>query len=235
MSAQLTDGWNLIPVAVLGASILGSAHCVSMCGGLVTSLSRSSREIALYHLGRLLGYSVLGAIAGFFGRKFLGSEVEGVISWLAALGVGLSLILIGLKSWNGGGAHFFHLPNAVLSFLYQRAGGNALLAGALSAFLPCGWLQSFILAAVATRSFLNGAILLLFFWLGTLPALTVAPLIIQKFLAPLARKLPRVSAILLIAAGLFSIGLKASTTLTKQGGCPSCHHSAVSQSLPGTR
>jgi sulfite exporter TauE/SafE len=184
-----------------------------------------------YHLGRLLGYSVLGGIAGLLGSSLLTSRLEGTLSWIAALTVGISLIMIGLKSWKGGGVHLFQLPSPALSFLYRHAGQNSFLVGALSAFLPCGWLQSFVLAAVSTRHVTSGALLLFFFWLGTLPALTVAPMLAQKFLAPLARRLPRLSALLLISAGLLSIGVKASTIMRHSDNAhqssttPSCHHS----------
>lgn len=227
----IDQGWKYIPFAVLVASLTGSAHCVSMCGGLIVAVSRSRMETWMYHLGRLLGYLVVGAFAGGLGEKLLNSTTEGILSWTAALTVGISLILIGLRTWSGNSPHFFKLPSPALQFLFKHAGKNAFLTGSFTALLPCGWLQNFVLAAVATRNASSGALLLFFFWLGTLPALTFTPFLVEKLLRPLGQKLPRLSAVLLISAGFLSIGLKTSPIFFQKSPQPkSCHK--TSDTLP---
>lgn len=179
----------------------------------------------MYHLGRLLGYLILGGLAGGLGEKLLNNTAtEGILSWTAALTVGISLILIGFRTWSGNSPHFLKLPSRALQFLFKHAGKNAFLTGAFSALLPCGWLQNFVLAAVATRNTSSGALLLFFFWLGTLPALTFTPYLVEKLLRPIGQKLPRLSAVLLISAGFLSIGLKTSPFfLQKSAQTKSCH------------
>lgn len=200
------------------------------------AVARTRIETVMYHLGRLLGYSLLGALAGILGEKFLGPTTEGVISWIAAAAVSASLILIGIRTWSGSSPHFFRLPSRVTQFLFQHTQKNAFLTGAFSAFLPCGWLQNFSLAAVATRSTSSGALLLFFFWLGTLPALTFTPFLVQKLFRPIAQRLPRLSAILLISAGLLSLGIKTSPLLHSHSSEPkSCHMTEETQSARSTK
>jgi len=207
-----------------------------MCGGLIVAVARTRTETLIYHLGRLFGYSVLGALGGILGEKFLGPAAEGVISWIAAAAVSASLILIGIRTWSGSSPHFFRLPSSFTQFLFRHAQKNAFLTGAFSAFLPCGWLQNFVLAAAATRNTTSGALLLFFFWLGTLPALTFTPFLVEKLFRPISQKLPRLSAILLISAGLFSIGIKTSPLLRGHSSeSKSCHITEETQSSPSVK
>ena len=58
---------SILPLSVLISSFLGSWHCVGMCGGLVAASTRSPLSVFSYHLGRLIGYCTVGAIAGGIG------------------------------------------------------------------------------------------------------------------------------------------------------------------------
>ncbi len=210
MSALSSD---LIPIAVLGASLLGSGHCVGMCGGLVLAVGRGPTKVGAYHVGRLLGYLTLGVVAGWLGAATIGSEKFGWISWIASLLLAAAFIQMGVSLWRGRGNHLFALPQSWIRRLHQVSRGNAFGVGLLSALLPCGWLHGFVLAAVATQNPLKGAALLFFFWLGTVPALSAAPWLMKQVLAPLGRRTPRMAAVLLIAAGFASLGVRAAPLL----------------------
>jgi sulfite exporter TauE/SafE len=197
-----------VPLAVLSASLLGSGHCVAMCGGLIASTTKTRADVTGYHLGRLAGYTTLGALAGFLGERVFREASVGILPWVATAMLAGGLILSGVRVWTGNGMHLQILPSALLQRLYAKSQGSAWRFGLLSAFLPCGWLHTFVLASLATRSALYGALLLLFFWLGTLPALSAAPLVIHRVLKPMSEKLPRLSASLLIIAGVITLGIK---------------------------
>lgn len=199
-----------------------------MCGGLMTAVTPTKWKIASYHLGRLSGYLLLGALAGFFGKELFGSELfKNIVPWVAVLSVSLGLIFLGLQLWRGKQPHFQLLPQSMLTALYRRAGGQPTAVGLLSAFLPCGWLHTYVLGALATQSPLYGAGFLLAFWLGTLPAMSFAPALVRTVLNPLARRAPRLSAVILIGAGFFSIGAKViSQVQVSSGHAPSCHSGA---------
>lgn len=61
------SSWYLIPLLVLIASLMGSMHCLGMCGAIVSVLKPTPAGVASYHLGRLLGYLSLGGLAGLAG------------------------------------------------------------------------------------------------------------------------------------------------------------------------
>jgi sulfite exporter TauE/SafE len=200
---------DLIPLAVLGASLLGSGHCVGMCGGLVLAVGRGPAKVGAYHFGRLLGYLSLGALAGALGAATLRSERVSWISWPASLLLAAAFIQMGVNLWRGRGNHLFALPQSWVRKLHEVSRGNAFAVGTLSALLPCGWLHGFVLASLATQSVSKGALVLFFFWLGTVPALSAAPWLVSRVLGPLARRTPRLAAAFLIAAGLASLGVRA--------------------------
>jgi sulfite exporter TauE/SafE len=179
-----------------------------MCGGLITSSTKNRSDLLKYHIGRLAGYTALGAFAGLLGERVFRETTVGILPWIATAMLAGGLILSGVRIWAGKGMHLQILPAAILQRLYSKSRGSATRVGLLSAFLPCGWLHTFVLASLATRSAVFGALFLFFFWLGTLPALTAAPLLLQRVLKPMSQRLPRFSASLLIIAGVITLGAK---------------------------
>ena len=173
--------------------LLGGVHCLSMCAGLVSSLTLSLDprvrgdtlrmlpfQLA-YNLGRIVGYGVAGAIVGGFGALLfqLGSvqTAQHVLYGLA----GLAMILLGL--YLGGwwrilgaierlGLHLWRrLEPLGRRLLPVRRIPDALLLGFLWAWIPCGLVYSVLITAVSTGNPLDGALLMLAFGAGTLPNL----------------------------------------------------------------
>lgn len=180
-----------------------------MCGGLIVSTARTPTSWTSYHLGRLLGYLSLGAAAGLLGKQVFGTSLESKwISLAAAFILGIGFLAAGVRVWQGNLPHLSILSKSLLVRLYRKAHGSALGTGLITAFLPCGWLHTFVMGAVAMRSAALGAGFLFMFWLGTLPALSAAPWLTRKILRPISIRTPRVAALLLILAGVMSIGAK---------------------------
>jgi uncharacterized protein len=197
---------TFLPLAVLGASFAGSLHCVSMCGGLIAAVSTTRTSRASYHLGRLIGYSTLGALAGLLGEGIL---KLGSLRWLSlgsGILMGLLFIAMGYSCWRYRGFHLWILPKGGYGRIFQNR--SPLLLGLGTAALPCGWLQMFVVGAVATQSPLRGALFMALFWLGTLPALSFAQLIIRRILNPISARAPKFAAGILMAAGLLNIGAR---------------------------
>jgi len=67
-----------VPAGVFLASIIGSTHCSAMCGPIAVTVHNRSGYLALYHIGRLLSYLTLGALAGLIGETFLRSAYPSV-------------------------------------------------------------------------------------------------------------------------------------------------------------
>ena len=255
MSAPFVDFAHLAPLAALGASFAGSLHCAGMCGPLSLAAAPSSRAQFAYHGGRLAAYATLGALSGAAGHALLGDAAPVWLSLAAAATVGVVLVLQGLAHWpglrwrvpfaGGGGATprlagkllFRVLSRGASSSCAQGAAGAggaasgapqtwlALQAGMATGLLPCGWLYAFVAAAATAQSAARGALLMAAFWLGTVPALTAGTWAARKWLGPVARRFPRVAAMLLIVAGLSAVGAKLSAATGGFKHAPTAAHS----------
>ncbi len=208
---------GMIPVGVFLASLIGSFHCLSMCGGLSFVATQGSRftGATLYHVGRLIGYLSLGAVAGSFGKAVLGSTTYEWVNHLATITIALGLLFTGILMWRGhrlevlGGSRSSFISSILKRVInhknhYARAG----FMGLLTALLPCGWLYSFVLAAIVAETPFAGAMVLLFFWLGTLPPLVIGREVYRAAISPLLQSAPKLSGGIFIALSVIALMLK---------------------------
>jgi len=200
-----------IPLAVLVASILGSTHCITMCGPIAITVNNSSGYMSLYHIGRLISYLILGILAGLLGETFL-SNNSPLISTISIALISIFLIYTGYKLVVGKPLEF--LPSKTISSLISKPAKwslsqsrpvKSLTLGIVNGFLPCGWVYIFVIGAVATKSPLYSAGILFIFWLGTVPALSAFPYIYKKTFKRAPRRLAIAAGILLIIVGLANI------------------------------
>jgi uncharacterized protein len=194
--------------AVFLASLAGSGHCVAMCGPLITQ--RSSRS-PVYHLGRLVSYVGLGALAGWIGESIVPWRW---LNWGATIGLCIFFLYSALRLWKGG-KEISLIPSFLRPYLEKpllrvlsterRTPWTVFLFGMLTALLPCGWLHTFLVAALATGSPARSAVLLFAFWLGTVPALAVGTGFVRRLLAPFGRRYPAAVGILLLLAAIGTV------------------------------
>lgn len=228
--------------AVLLASLLGSVHCAAMCGGFVCfygggTPSGADRapvaRHAAYNAGRLVAYVLLGAVAGAVGGRVDHLGATTGVSRAAAILAGALMVCWG--AFRLAAQYGVRVPRLGASGVLQARVGGALRAiggwspawragavGLLSALLPCGWLYTFVVTAGGTGSVAWGALVMLVFWAGTLPMMLALGAGIQRATGPLQRRLPALSAALVVIIGLLSIGghLRVSPT----GGAPHAAH-----------
>jgi sulfite exporter TauE/SafE len=210
--------------AVAVASFAGSLHCVGMCGPFVAFYagadgSGGARRLlshGVYSGGRLLAYATLGVAAGAIGAALdLAGSLAGV-QRIAAVVAGAVMVAWGVVALlQARGARIFrHRTNGRLSGWLGRGFSvvgqqppavRAAAVGVLSGVLPCGWLWAFLVTAAGTGSPIGGASVMAAFWLGTVPALVAVGLGAQLVSAPLRRHVPAVTAVLLVALGIFAI------------------------------
>jgi len=204
--------------AVATASFLGSLHCVGMCGPLVgfycgsgQDRTSTSAHVA-YHASRLLVYAILGGIAGGLGSvvDLAGQALH--LHRAAALVGGSALILFGVlsllgrgKGWLGKG--LLSRPSLV-RLKTARPEARATALGLLSGTLPCGWLWAFVVSAASTASIASGVLVMTAFWIGTVPALLVSAAAWRGISRTLGRRLPLVTALLLIAVGAAALVMR---------------------------
>ncbi|TWU55248.1 sulfite exporter TauE/SafE family protein [Rubripirellula reticaptiva] len=217
--------WILI-TAVVTASLLGSMHCVGMCGPLAMWASgigdKAPRRTvvmstAMYHVGRMLTYVLAGLIAGGIGSAIdVGGSWIGIQVAAARVVGGLMVIVGALKLWTliRGQSKEAHPPKP------SRIGGvlvkmrpylfrlppvsRALATGLLTTLLPCGWLYLFALFAAGTASPVMGAVVMFAFWVGTVPALTALVAGSLWLSRRFTMVIPAAAAVLLITTGCFT-------------------------------
>ncbi|MEO8699455.1 MAG: sulfite exporter TauE/SafE family protein [Kofleriaceae bacterium] len=222
--------------AILVASLLGSVHCIAMCGPLVGLHGgvRTLRLALVHALGRLATYVVLGMLAGAVGRAVDLAGDLGVVQRAATIVAGVVII-----AWGG-----FQLAIALgLRVSRARPGSTAFaaglvrirtrrpvarawLVGVLTGFLPCGWLWAFVISAAGTGSPAGGALVMAVFWLGTVPAMTGVLAVGGPAFAWLRNRMPVVTAIALVVLGLGTLALRWRDAGAAAVTHPSCHEAA---------
>lgn len=212
--------------------LLGSGHCIAMCGGVATALelavaadapSRAACR-AGYQVGRVAGYAVAGAIAGGVGAGVLGlvSTHDALLAarclqaaMLVLLGLYLAAIWRApLAALERAGARLWQALAPLRSRLLPVRGvAGALRMGLLWGFLPCGLVYSALVLALASGGAASGAATMLAFGAGTLPALLLVGGVAGRIaIAPSGTALRRAAGVVLmlggvaIAAGVFSHG-----------------------------
>lgn len=219
-------------LGVFVASLIGSVHCIAMCGPLagMHGGARTLRLALIHSLGRLTTYATLGALAGLVGRAvdLAGrlaevQRVAAIVAGVVILGWGVMSIAVAL-----GWRHEAHLQGVLfrrgLVQLRRRPPATrAWLIGALTGLLPCGWLWAFVVSAAGTSSPLAGAAVMAVFWLGTVPAMTGVLTVGGPVIAWLRKRLPIVTAVVLIAVGLITLASRWPDAGASGVARPSCH------------
>lgn len=175
--------------------LLGSLHCVAMCGPLVLALPdqgksewRKVYNRLVYQIGRILTYGFIGFVIGFLG---IGMAMQG---WQQSLSIGTGLLLITAAIFQFLGKRnssvdalqqkLLHPLIKQMGFWISRPGGN-FMTGVLNGILPCGMVYMALATALNTGNALNGARFMLIFGLGTLPLMLSTALLgnfIRRFI-----------------------------------------------------
>jgi len=175
---------TIITIALVGSF----GHCIGMCGGIVVAYStikidknssKVTQSIAhlLYSFGRVLTYSILGAMFGALGGVVIFSNMANGILLIFA---GVVMILAGLSLM--GKIKFLTIiehsfssssiyKNAFKSILNSKSNLSFFILGMLNGLLPCGFVYFFAITAASTADPLYGAMVMAIFGLSTIPAM----------------------------------------------------------------
>ena len=218
------------------AGLLGSGHCFGMCGGIAAGLGAMSKGRAVvpalqFNLARLASYAVLGVVAA----AVLGgvSGLMPIARWLRLL-TAFMIMMIGLKFlFNFRGVEFMErggaglwkkiMPLALKAGNRQDTLGRISL-GALWGLIPCGLVYSVLMTAASTANPATGALTMLAFGAGTLPAmlgLTVAAPALASFLED--RMVRRLIGFALVVLAIWTI-LMMWGAMSQGGGMNHAHH-----------
>lgn len=200
-------------------------HCVGMCGAMVLSYtvkSASGRRPGYgvhlwYGAGKTLSYTLIGALFGGLGAIIAFTPaVRGGIGIIA----GLFLVLFGLgmlNVWPALQNFRIKTPKFLLRFIgtQSRKHGHPFVIGLLNGLMVlCGPLQAMYIMAAGSGSMAQGAAMLFFFGLGTLPMMMGFGIFASLASRQLAPKLIKASAVIVLALGavMLNRGLKMSDT-----------------------
>lgn len=176
----------LNPFSALVAGFITSLHCMGMCGPLACTMLKGgqsksgSKFIAFggYHLGKLLSYILLGALAGAIGSRFVSATSQAptqILTW--AMAAFFLLVAIGLDRMALKIPLIGKLSQAVMRQAYKVSGTiRGLTLGLATPFIPCGPLYVIIWVAAVAGGAATGATMLAMFGLGTIPGLLATQL-----------------------------------------------------------
>jgi uncharacterized protein len=185
---------------LLSALLLGlvsAGHCAGMCGGIVAAFTLQSIPAKsliplhlAYNFGRILTYSALGGIAGALGGATLLIEHAFPIQSILRMAANLMLVALGfylmgftrfLAPIEHAGYVIWRLVQPLTrSWLPADRPHRALALGVLWGFLPCGLVYSVMVTSLASGGTRQGALTMLAFGLGTLPALLCTSLLFRQ-------------------------------------------------------
>jgi sulfite exporter TauE/SafE len=207
----------------LTVGLFSSLHCLGMCGGIVGALSFGLPEeirqnrwrfipyLLAYNSGRLLSYATAGGLIGWLGMSLFISISphygHTLLKWLAAaFMVAIGLYLAGWFSRfalleNLGRPLWRKLEPLGQRLLPVQSLLKAFFFGLVWGWLPCGLVYAAVVYAAASGGAADGALFMVFFGLGTLPAVLTAG-ILSHWIARLSQT-PRVRR----GAGVFIIFL----------------------------
>lgn len=172
-------------LSALVLGLLGSFHCIGMCGPIAFMLPvtrenkfKKALQVSIYHLGRLLAYCSIGIFFGLIGKSL---NLFGIQQQLS---IGVGIIMIALVMFPGimGNSQLPRPLGKVVSSIRTSLGqalkrkklGTFFSIGLLNGFLPCGLVYMAVLGAVAIGSTWSGGLYMFLFGLGTVPLMTSA-------------------------------------------------------------
>ncbi len=205
--------------------LVGLSHCIGMCGGFVLTYTMKVNENdliqkptflqsltphLLYNSGRLISYIILGQIVALIGSAlgFTFKSFQGSIEIFA----GIVMVLIGLdfagiiKTANPdsfpGISAFKRLIHSLFNSVKRK---NILGLGFVMGFIPCGPVYAALAKAASAESVVKGMLLMLFFGLGTFPAMIITGLFADKITTKFKQYVYKIAAVMVILLGLFTV------------------------------
>jgi len=176
-------------LTIISIAFLGSfGHCIGMCGGIVLAYSTikidsSSPRLSkvtvhlLYSFGRVLTYTLLGAIFGALGGVITFSNhangilliFAGVVMMLAGLSLMGKIKFLTVIEHSLSSSSIY--KNAFKSLLNSKSNLSFFILGMLNGLLPCGFVYFFAITAASTASPFYGALVMFIFGVSTIPAM----------------------------------------------------------------
>lgn len=201
----------------LSIGLIGSFHCIGMCGPIAVSLPLGNRSVygkfygtLLYNTGRTMTYGVLGALFGLLGK---GIEIAG-FQQLASVAIGIVMIMSVIFPFifkgnlnperlisNYGG----RLVSKFQSLFKKQSYSNLFTIGLLNGLLPCGLVYVALAGAVNTNEMISGILFMLVFGIGTIPVMLGVSMAGNFISTAMKRKINKIIPAFIIFLGVLFI------------------------------
>lgn len=195
--------------------LLGSTHCLGMCGGIMSALSMNSQSrtqygllkiLLAYNFGRISSYVIAGVCVGLLGLWL--QELHANIGLILRSVSAVLLILMGfyLTGWwriltvleQAGEKVWRHIQPLGKRLMPVKSIKHAFLLGTVWGWLPCGLVYSVLSWSATTANVVESALIMLFFGLGTLPALMATGIFAKHLHQIMSRREVRIASGLLV-------------------------------------
>jgi len=205
----------LISALVLG--LMGSFHCVGMCGPIAIALPLRGNTFLqklfggmLYNVGRTITYGVMGLVFGLLGQ---GIEMLGFQRWVSIImGVLMIVSVIFPSLFKNQG----DLNQSMFSFVGKlkrtlrkmfrvKSYKGLFIIGLLNGLLPCGLVYIAIAGAIGTSDAVLSTLFMILFGLGTLPMLLGVSLAGNLLSLSLRNKMNKAIPVIVVVVGLVFI------------------------------
>jgi sulfite exporter TauE/SafE len=200
------------------AGVLGSGHCLGMCGALVSGYfmnsgtSKSYLPYFFYQFARIFIYSLVGLGAAALGVVFVSSGIFGKMQSILQMFIGTVVIFLamGILGWIPFQGSVRLLPMNLVrkGYAASRTKGpllGASMAGLLNGLMPCPLTFAMAVKATSATSISEGGLLMLTFGAGTLPTMLFVSVAFGKMSAHFRGLMLKFAALIMIAMGLNTI------------------------------
>ena len=208
--------------AAFMTGLLGSGHCLGMCGSLVcgyfirANAGSGGRPVIwpyfAYHGARISVYGTVGLIAAALGAVLVSTGQIGLAQGLLQIVAGLVVILLGLEllglsplKLTVGFAPARWLRQQFAGAAQKGAVRGAAIAGLVNGLMPCSMTMAMAVKATTAPSVGEGGMLLLAFGAGTLPSMMLASFLFGKLGPSLRGALQKGAGLFVIALGLVTL------------------------------
>lgn len=165
--------------------LVGSFHCLGMCGPIAMALPMGNRDNSsrlyggvVYNLGRVFTYSVLGLVLGFAGDYLISPKIQSTVSIVFGALIGIYLLLPSktrtMLRISPSQSLLIRLRKQLARFLYIQNNRSLFGIGMLNGLLPCGMIYLALASSFLAGSALKGSLFMALFGLGTFPTMLAA-------------------------------------------------------------
>jgi sulfite exporter TauE/SafE len=200
------------------AGVLGSGHCLGMCGALVSGYfmnagpARSVWPYFAYQMARIFVYTLVGFIAATLGVVLVSSGVFGKMQSILQMFIGSVVIILafGILGWIPFQGSIRLIPMNVLrkGYAQSRTRGpilGASIAGLLNGLMPCPLTFAMAVKATSATTIMEGGLLMLTFGSGTLPTMLFISVAFGKMSANFRGLMLKSAALIMIVMGCNTI------------------------------